>query len=117
MKRMLCLMAALALAMTMLVVPAALADANDNWLNIFYTDDPETLDVMMTTDSYRTFTVSPTSTIGTLIYNQNDIKAEWDTFLATYEGMVSALLMSPDSKPSCWITSTKQCRVSLLCSS
>ncbi len=52
MKRMLCLLAALALALTAMVVPAALAEENDNWLDIFYTDDLETLDVMMTTNSY-----------------------------------------------------------------
>ena len=39
MKRMLCLLAALALALTAMVVPAALAEENDNWLDIFYTDD------------------------------------------------------------------------------
>ena len=47
---------------------------------------------MMTTDSYRNFSVSPTSTIGTLIYNKNDIKSEWNTFLSTYESMVGAVL-------------------------
>lgn len=47
---------------------------------------------MMTTDSYRNFSVSPTSTIGTLVYNNNDIKSEWNTFLTTYDSMVSALL-------------------------
>jgi len=52
MKRTLCLLAALALAMTVLLVPAALAEENDNWLHIFLTEDPETLDVQMTTDSY-----------------------------------------------------------------
>ena len=52
MKKLLSLLAALALLASAMVVPAALAEANDNWLDIFYTDDPETLDVMMTTDSY-----------------------------------------------------------------
>ncbi len=52
MKRTLCLLAALALALTALVVPAALAEENDNWLHIFLTEDPETLDVQMTSDSY-----------------------------------------------------------------
>lgn len=47
---------------------------------------------MMTTDSYRNFSVSPTSAIGTLIYNKNDIKKEWKTFIDTYESMVNALL-------------------------
>ena len=52
MKRMLSLLAALALALSVMVVSAAVAESNDNWLNIFYTDDPETLDVQLTTDSY-----------------------------------------------------------------
>lgn len=47
---------------------------------------------MMTTDSYRNFSVSPTSTIGTLIYNKNDIKTEWNSFLKTYQSMVGAVL-------------------------
>lgn len=47
---------------------------------------------MMTTDSYRNFSVSPTGTIGTLVYNTNDIKTEWAAFLETYDSMVSAVL-------------------------
>ena len=47
---------------------------------------------MMTTDSYRNFSVSPAGTIGTLVYNNNDIASEWAGFLATYQNMVDALL-------------------------
>lgn len=45
----------LALALTMLaavMAPLATAEAKDNWLHIFLTEDPETLDVQLTTDSY-----------------------------------------------------------------
>lgn len=52
MKKMLCMLAALALLATLFVVPAGLAESGDHWLNVFLTNDPETLDVMMTTDSY-----------------------------------------------------------------
>jgi len=51
MKRMLTLLAVLALALSALA-PVSMAEAKDNWLRIFYTDDPETLDVQLTTDSY-----------------------------------------------------------------
>lgn len=47
---------------------------------------------MMTTDSYRNFSVAPNGTIGTLIYNKDDIKTEWGKFLKTYESMYSAVL-------------------------
>ncbi|MBQ6374809.1 MAG: ABC transporter substrate-binding protein [Clostridia bacterium] len=51
MKRLLSLVAAMMLVVSMLA-PAAVAEAKDNWLHIFYTDNPETLDVQKTTDSY-----------------------------------------------------------------
>ena len=52
MKRILSMLAVLALALAMLA-PVAVAEADDaNWLRIFFTDDPETLDVQLTTDSY-----------------------------------------------------------------
>lgn len=51
MKKLLSLTIAALLALSLLV-PAAVAEAGDNVLHIFYTDDPETLDVQMTTDSY-----------------------------------------------------------------
>jgi len=51
MKRLLSLAVALLLALAMLV-PAAVAESSDNWLRIFFTDNPETLDVQKTTDSY-----------------------------------------------------------------
>ena len=51
MKRIISILAVLALALA-LVVPAAVAEENDNWLRIFLTEDPETLDVQMTSDSY-----------------------------------------------------------------
>ena len=35
-----------------LLMPTALAEEKDNWLHIFLTADPETLDVQRTTDSY-----------------------------------------------------------------
>ena len=51
MKRLLSLAVALLLALAMLA-PAAVAESSDNWLRIFFTDNPETLDVQKTTDSY-----------------------------------------------------------------
>lgn len=51
MKRIISMLAALALVLA-LAVPCAVAEAKDNWLHIFYTDDPESLDVQATTDSY-----------------------------------------------------------------
>lgn len=51
MKKLLCMLAAMALALAAFV-PMAVAEGGDNWLRIFLTDDPETLDVQMTTDSY-----------------------------------------------------------------
>ena len=51
MKRMLSLALAVLMALA-LMAPMAVAEAKDNWLHIFYTDDPETLDVQKTTDSY-----------------------------------------------------------------
>ena len=51
MKRMFALMMGLALLMS-LMAPMAVAEDKDNWLHIFYTADPETLDVQLTTDSY-----------------------------------------------------------------
>ncbi|MBR1820823.1 MAG: ABC transporter substrate-binding protein, partial [Clostridia bacterium] len=51
MKRLLSMLAALALALTVMA-PMAVAEENDNWLRIFYTEDPESLDVQRTTDSY-----------------------------------------------------------------
>ena len=51
MKRIISMLAALALVLA-LAVPVAVAEEKDNWLHIFYTDDPETLDVQLTTDSY-----------------------------------------------------------------
>ncbi len=52
MKKLLTLALALALALTMLVPVAVAEKSGDNWLRIFYTEDPETLDVQLTTDSY-----------------------------------------------------------------
>ena len=51
MKRFVSLAVALLLALAMLA-PAAMAESKDNVLRIFYTEDPETLDVQLTTDSY-----------------------------------------------------------------
>lgn len=51
MKKLISLMAALVLALSVLS-PMAMAEAKDNWLHIFLTDNPETLDVQLTTDSY-----------------------------------------------------------------
>ena len=51
MKKLIALMAALVLALSMLA-PMAMAEAKDNWLHLFLTDNPETLDVQLTTDSY-----------------------------------------------------------------
>lgn len=51
MKRLISMLAALALVLALLV-PAAVAEENDNWLRILYKEDPETLDVQLTTDSY-----------------------------------------------------------------
>ena len=51
MKRIISMLAALTLVLAMLV-PAAVAEENDNWLRLFFTEDPETLDVQMTSDSY-----------------------------------------------------------------
>ena len=51
MRRLISLAVALLLALAVLM-PAAVAESKDNWLRIFYTEDPETLDVQLTTDSY-----------------------------------------------------------------
>ncbi|MGX8705717.1 MAG: ABC transporter substrate-binding protein [bacterium] len=51
MKKLFCAALAVALCATMAVVPMARAE-KDNWLHIFLTSDPETLDVQRTTDSY-----------------------------------------------------------------
>lgn len=52
MKKLVSLMIALTLALSVLV-PAAVAEGSaDNWLHIFLSEDPETLDVQMTSDSY-----------------------------------------------------------------
>lgn len=51
MKRLISLMVALMLVLSILA-PMAMAEAKDNWLHIFLTDNPETLDVQLTTDSY-----------------------------------------------------------------
>jgi len=51
MKKLLSLALALTLALAV-CLPAATAEAKDNWLHIFLTSDPETLDVQLTTDSY-----------------------------------------------------------------
>ena len=51
MKRLLCAILAATLALT-LIIPAATAEGKDNWLHVFLTSDPETLDVQKTTDSY-----------------------------------------------------------------
>ena len=51
MKRLMSLALVLTLAIAVLA-PMATAEAKDNWLHIFYTEDPETLDVQLTTDSY-----------------------------------------------------------------
>ena len=51
MKKLLSLALVLTLALAV-CLPAATAEAKDNWLHIFLTSDPETLDVQLTTDSY-----------------------------------------------------------------
>ena len=51
MKKLVCLLAALALVLASLV-PMAVAEETENTLRIFFTNDPETLDVQLTTDSY-----------------------------------------------------------------
>lgn len=51
MKRIISMLAALALVLA-LFVPAAVAEAHDKTLRVFNTKDPETLDVQLTTDSY-----------------------------------------------------------------
>ena len=51
MRRLISLAVALMIAASMLA-PMAVAEQKDNWLRIFYTNDPETLDVQVTTDSY-----------------------------------------------------------------
>ena len=49
----LALMLALVLsACAPMAMPMAMAEAKDNWLHLFLTEDPETLDVQLTTDSY-----------------------------------------------------------------
>ena len=51
MKKLLCLTLSLLLALSACALGAG-AEAKDNWLHLFLKEDPETLDVMLTTDSY-----------------------------------------------------------------
>lgn len=47
---------------------------------------------MLTTDSYRNFSINTTATLGELIYSQKDIKTEWNKFLNDFGTMTNALL-------------------------